>query len=356
MQTLPYVVITNPHMSRVYELYYKAFDTFRKIPEVKNAEDNDALCKILQQNLQEHLTVIPSLVTGVLECQDIVESSSIDLFMNTLLRSRISRRVIAEQHLALTETFHSPWFFPNAKPVADSQSDFIGEVFLRCNAKEVVNRCVTALTKLSEQAYGKNTKIPTVKIEGHLDATLTYIPSHLEYILGELLRNSFQAVIENCANDAAGPPPIEVLICETPQHVLFRISDRGGGVPSGLLPHLWSFVKGPRKAVRLENLNKVPLLAATLQELKVPEPTKEGKDKAERSRKREDMSLSSLTGRPPNLRLGIGLPMCKVFCEYWAGSLNLHSLEGYGVDTFLQISKLGNQNEQLATRASMDAL
>jgi pyruvate dehydrogenase kinase 2/3/4 len=42
--------------------------------------------------------------------------------------------------------------------------------------------------------------------------------------------------------------------------------------------------------------------------------------------------------------------------EYWAGSLEIHSLEGYGVDAFLQISKLGNKNERLTTRASMDAI
>jgi hypothetical protein len=42
--------------------------------------------------------------------------------------------------------------------------------------------------------------------------------------------------------------------------------------------------------------------------------------------------------------------------EYWAGSLEIHSLEGFGVDAFLQISKLGNKNERLTTRASMDAI
>ena len=43
-------------------------------------------------------------------------------------------------------------------------------------------------------------------------------------------------------------------------------------------------------------------------------------------------------------------------CRYWAGSLEIHNLEGYGVDAFFQISKLGNKNEQLSTRASMDAV
>lgn len=342
-------------MSRVYELYYEAFDTFRRLPEIRNADDNNNMCKILQRTLQEHLTVIPSLVSGVLECQDIMGPDAIDLFMNTLLRSRISRRVIAEQHLALTETFYAPRFTPNAKAAADAQTDLIGKVFLRRNAREIVDKCVAALNIVTSQAYGDKIKIPSVKVEGHLDAVLTYIPSHLEYILGELLRNSYQAVIESHGHSKTQLPPIKVLICETPQHVLFRISDEGGGVNPGLLPYLWSFVKGPRKEMRLQNLNKVPHLAATLQELKVPELPR-SRSLGERTSRRGDMSLSSLAGRPPNLRLGIGLPMCKVFCEYWAGNLSLHSLQGYGVDTFLQISKLGNQNEQLATRASIDAL
>ena len=46
----------------------------------------------------------------------------------------------------------------------------------------------------------------------------------------------------------------------------------------------------------------------------------------------------------------------EVTFRYWAGSLALHNLDGYGVDAFLQISKLGNKNEQLTTRASMDSV
>ena len=37
--------------------------------------------------------------------------------------------------------------------------------------------------------------------------------------------------------------------------------------------------------------------------------------------------------------------------EYWAGSLEIHSLEGFGVDAFLQISKLGNKNERYVLAA-----
>ncbi|KAG9569943.1 hypothetical protein KCU97_g16077, partial [Aureobasidium melanogenum] len=116
-----------------------------------------------------------------------------------------------------------------------------------------------------------------------------------------------------------------------------------------------SFSKGPERSRRLRNLEQVPKLAATLQDLKVPEP-ESSDQKRDSKQTRFDHSLGSLSSRHPDLRLGIGLPMSRIFAEYWAGSLEIHNLEGYGVDAFLQISKLGNKNETLSTRTSMDAL
>lgn len=256
--------------------------------------------------------------------------------------------MIAEQHLALTNAFHSPRHFTDSK--VQQEADFVGEIFLRCNAKEVVENCAAVTKGLMHEAYGPSCRLPEVKLQGHLDATFPYILSHLEYIIGELLRNSFQGMVEQRRLGDEDPPPIEVLICESPHHVILRISDQGGGVPREILPHLWSFSKGPRRDARLENLNKVPKMAATMQEVKVTST------ESDQSKKRHESSLSRLSSRPPNLRLGIGLPMSRIYAEYWAGSLELHSLEGYGVDVFLQIPKLGNKNEQLTTRASMDAV
>ena len=87
MQTLPFVVVTNPHISHVYELYYKAFETLRRVDEIKTVEENDRYCTIISNTLQEHLTVIPRLAMGVIECQDMMPAEQLDKFMNTLLRS-----------------------------------------------------------------------------------------------------------------------------------------------------------------------------------------------------------------------------------------------------------------------------
>jgi hypothetical protein len=87
MQQLPYVVVTNPHVSEVYDLYYGAFDTFRKIREIKTLEDNDRFCKAIHAMLHAHLTVIPKLAMGVLECTGLMDPTELDKFMNTMLRS-----------------------------------------------------------------------------------------------------------------------------------------------------------------------------------------------------------------------------------------------------------------------------
>jgi hypothetical protein len=87
MQTLPYVVVTNPHISQVYELYYKAFESLRRVREIKTLEDNEKFCKKISETLHEHLTVIPKLAMGVLECRDLMKPEDMDKFMNTILRS-----------------------------------------------------------------------------------------------------------------------------------------------------------------------------------------------------------------------------------------------------------------------------
>ena len=240
------------------------------------------------------------------------------------------------------------------------------------------------MREILQRAYGPDVALPEIRIDGHLDANFPYILSHLEYIIGELLRNSVQAVAEQHQRrrekDPASfsqkpPPPIEVTICESHQHVIIRISDQGGGIPRDSLPYLWSFSKGPASGKILANLGKVPKMAATMQELQLEEDDHhhdqdhhdhdhDHDHHVNRSTSVEggeigrdvNSSLASLSSRPPNLRLGMGLPLSRVYAEYWAGSLAVHSLEGYGVDAFLQISKLGNKNEQLTTRATMDAV
>lgn len=87
IQTLPYAVVANPHIAHVYELYLRAFERFRRVPEVCTLDDNDKYCEVLEETLQEHASVIPRLAIGVLEATNHMKHADIDKFMNTMLRS-----------------------------------------------------------------------------------------------------------------------------------------------------------------------------------------------------------------------------------------------------------------------------
>lgn len=126
MQKLPYVVVTNRHLSEVYELYYSAFDAFRKIPEIKTVEDNDHFCQVVKKTLKEHLTVIPSLAMGVLECRDLVPPEELDRFMNRVLRSVCrpckQTRICRWLFICLTDTVYCTADLPSSDSGATSSS------------------------------------------------------------------------------------------------------------------------------------------------------------------------------------------------------------------------------------------
>ncbi|VVT53625.1 uncharacterized protein SAPINGB_P003668 [Magnusiomyces paraingens] len=355
MQVLPFGAVSNPHLCSVYEMYYTAFDQFRRFSKINTLEDNERFCGLLNKLLNDHLTVIPKLVMGAIECSmaNSIDSLRLDSFMSSILRSRISRRVIAEQHLALSSAFATP----AANTSHADDPSYIGAVFLQCSAKEAVQSCGSRASELIQDLY-PNALMPEIIIEGSEDARFPYMQSHLDYILGELLRNSIEATVKNHEGKKS-PPPIVVSISNTHESVLIRVSDQGGGIAPEILPYIWSFSKGPQMEHRLDNFKQVPTFAGLLQEVATEEEQleqklshKHGKSSplhplSDKERDEMMASLSSLMSRPPHLKLGMGLPLSKVYVEYWDGHIDLHSLEGYGCDVFLRISRLGNQSERL---------
>jgi len=103
---------------------------------------------------------------GVLECQDLIRAQEMDKFMNTLLQSvRFSCGSPRCSKLTSTSSKRiSPWYFPDVKIDLDSNADFIREVFLRCNAREVVERCRRLTQVMAKEAYGPNSPIPEIKM------------------------------------------------------------------------------------------------------------------------------------------------------------------------------------------------
>jgi len=340
MQALPYVVVTQEGLEKVYELYWSAFEQFRRFPLINNVEENNIFCELLRRLLDEHAVVIPNLSLGLSLSSPYLAPELLDSFMRRMLTSRISRRVLAKHHLALSHSFSAgiQEFGTGDRP--------IGIIYTDLNVKRSIDKCTQLLKERShhiDDNHGiPSTHWPDVIVDGHLATTFAYMKEHVEYILFELLKNAMLATAQKY-HDALILPPIRATIVAGNNDVGVRISDQGGGllIPQIKSPSdLFSF-SHVRNATRMDHSRIGALrnvsshsrgVMATVEEQTQPQ----SKD----SEKKE----GEVVAHP---RIGIGLPMSNIFATYFGGSLELVSLDGWGTDVYLRLPKLGTNQEEI---------
>ena len=107
--------------------------------------------------------------------------------------------------------------------------------------------------------YSTDIPLPELIIEGEIGLKFYFLPYHLKYLLGEILRNIYKATIkDHIRRETKTPEPIFVTIIKNSDSYLVRISDRA----SCMLQRdetIWSFGKSKESAREsLENFHKLP--------------------------------------------------------------------------------------------------
>lgn len=348
MQALPYVVMTREGVSKVYELYWSAFEKLRKYPQIETLEDNAAFCAFLREILDEHGPVIPSLALGLSLTSQFLAPERLDSFMRKMLVSRISRRVLAQHHLALSSAFHGRDHDPDG-------GDHVGIIYTNLKVKDCIQRCVRYLTEAADQSSEQQNprqaflRKPNVVIDGHLDTEFPYIREHLEYIVFELLKNSMRATASH-HHASTTSPEVRATIAASKDDVSIRISDRGGGIPNVKTPlDLFSFshIRNSERlddtrlgALRDASQSTEGLMATVAEQLgkrraENPVPLS-GDDRADPAQR---------VGAGIHARIGIGVPMSNIYARYFGGSLELVSLDGWGTDVYVRLPRLGTNLE-----------
>lgn len=349
LQTLPFGVVNNFHLGQIYESYYHLFNAFRKIPTITSLAENDEFCKVISAMLDQHVFNLSHLMMGALELSILnnLPQQELDLFMSSMLRSRISRRVIVEEHLSLTEIYKK-------HPYQSKPPDYLGEIFHPCNAEKHFQIVADLVRDSMVEYFPNRANMPDLVIEGDLGTSFQFMVPHLHYLFGEILRNSFEATITtHGASTDHKLPPIKITIIDSTKTVMFRISDQGGGISHNKLESIWSFGKNPELAREsLANFHRIPGLqmysnlqvtpaGSSIVDTQVALRQTSVGDINQMSTTTKQSTLEQLITRPYKYKLGLGLPMCKIYADYWNGDLVMNSLEGYGSDTFLTLSKLG---------------
>lgn len=335
-QAQPYAIISNPQFKQVYHKYHDAFDRFRKFPNIKDMADEEAFTQLVQTLVAEHITVVPILGQGMSELRGTHEVDA--GFMDRLLMTRISRRVLAEQHIALHK----------AQISNVGRSDgVIGVIHTQCKLQDVVRRCFDKAAQICERTYGHS---PPLQFRGDPDVVLAHIPVHLEYMILELMKNAMRCTVEfteqnnppaasKVANDRhftdlMQAVPIIATLASTDDYTTLRLSDRGGGIPVHIEERIFDY-----------GYSSVGASDGGIHQLDSGDDASGGLGALGAG----GLSPSApLTVSDPIAGLGFGLPLAQCYARYFGGSIKLVSLPGHGTDAYLRLNTTGLVVEQVA--------
>ncbi|XP_032648245.1 pyruvate dehydrogenase (acetyl-transferring) kinase isozyme 1, mitochondrial isoform X3 [Chelonoidis abingdonii] len=131
---------------------------------------------------------------------------------------------------------------------------------------------------------------------------VVYVPSHLYHMVFELFKNAMRATMEHYT-DGSVYPPIQVHVTLGNEDLTVKISDRGGGVPMRKIDGLFNYMYSTAPRPHVETSRATPLAG-----------------------------------------FGYGLPISRLYAQYFQGDLKLYSLEGYGTDAVIYIKALSTES------------
>lgn len=102
---------------------------------------------------------IPTVIHSFQECTRYITPIAMDAFLDGQIRSRISIRLIAEQHIALSRTLADPQSIPG---------EHVGVIDMKCSPQSVIRECETFVGDLCLDTLGVK---PEVVLDGDVDAT-----------------------------------------------------------------------------------------------------------------------------------------------------------------------------------------
>jgi pyruvate dehydrogenase kinase 2/3/4 len=300
-----------PSIKAVKSIYISSFLELLEAPPAESPKLEQDFGRLLQGLYEKHSNVLLQMARGVLEYKrqsfhihdnDMAPLLENEDFLNRFYMSRVGIRVLAGQYLALR---HQLLVDRGSIPPA-----FVGMICKETSPYDVVQRAIQDATMLCKRQFGE---APHVEVSGRSDLSFCYIPTHLHYILLELLKNAMRATMEFHEGER-NKPPVTVIIANRHENedVILKIMDEGGGIPRSQIQQIWSYLFSTAS----------------------PKIQQDFFDSFDAGNKGDGAVLAGL---------GYGLPLSRAYSRYFGGELDLMSMEGYGTDAFCHLARLGDK-------------
>ncbi|XP_025059550.1 pyruvate dehydrogenase kinase, isozyme 2 isoform X1 [Alligator sinensis] len=245
-----------------------------------------------------HNDVVPTMAQGVIEYKeaygdDPVSNQNIQYFLDRFYLSRISIRMLINQHTLLFNGSTNP-----------AHPKHIGSIDPHCDVSEVVKDAYNMAKLLCDNYYMASPELEIEEVNANTSEQpicIVYVPSHLYHMLFELFKNAMRATVESYENSPR-LPPIRVMVALGEEDLSIKMSDRGKGVPQRKIERLFSYMYSTAPT---------------------PQPG---------------------TGGTPLAGFGYGLPISRLYAKYFQGDLQLFSMEGFGTDAVIYLKALSTDS------------
>jgi pyruvate dehydrogenase kinase 2/3/4 len=251
-------------------------------------------------------------------------------FLDRFFTNRIGAHMLLSQSLLQDK-------IPNDKMFAANSA--VSSIDMRVLAEHAIQNT----ERTFRSSYGLHVPAVDLTVTGCWNQ-FRFVPRFFCYIFEELLKNALRATFE--AHEGTEMPPVNVMLTLEGNVACVHVSDRGQGIPMDKQQMIWSYLYSSAAEITT-NVDEPFTQTVGIENL-----TEELREAVRSSG--DDMACreSTLAGT------GCGLPLSRLYAEYFGGVLLLKSMPNHGTDTFLYLPTmegcLRNPNDE--TTSIMSAL
>ncbi|XP_016411544.1 pyruvate dehydrogenase (acetyl-transferring) kinase isozyme 1, mitochondrial-like [Sinocyclocheilus rhinocerous] len=255
---LPDNLLRTPSVRLVQSWYMHSFQDILEFKD-RDVDDEmliqdftDAVIKIRNRHND-----VPTMAQGVVEYKetygtDPVSSQNIQYFLDRFYISRISIRMLLNQHTLL---------FGGKIRDNPAHPKQIGSIDPSCCVTDVVKDAYENARNLCDRYYMNSPELvlEEFNVKGPDNPiAVVYVPSHLYHMVFELFKNAMRATME-LYEDAMEYPPVHVQIVLGHEDLTVKVSDRGGGVPLRKIDRLFTYTYSTAPRPQMDTSPATPL-------------------------------------------------------------------------------------------------
>uniref|UniRef100_M3YVE6 Protein-serine/threonine kinase n=1 Tax=Mustela putorius furo TaxID=9669 RepID=M3YVE6_MUSPF len=372
---LPDRVLSTPSVQLVQSWYVQSLLDIMVFLD-KDPEDHRTLSQFTDALVtirNRHNDVVPTMAQGVLEYKDTygddpVSNQNIQYFLDRFYLSRISIRMLINQHTLIFDGSTNP-----------AHPKHIGSIDPNCNVSEVVKDAYDMAKLLCDKYYMASPDLeiqeinrpeipsfanPCPVIEPLLQTELcarhqekTHSPSHQEALEARaILERQSAGVRTVCGSPPLSPLDFKALQglwgpasnSEQPIHMVY--------VPSHLYHMLFELFKNAMRATVESHESSLVLppikvmVALGEEDLSIKMSDRGGGVPLRKIERLFSYMYSTAptpqpgTGGTPLAGFGYGLPISRLYAKYFQGDLQLFSMEGFGTDAVIYLKALSTDS------------